>query len=37
MRVRGDGNAGVGDREGVIVVSTGYVGGTCGSGIVSSA
>ena len=31
----GDGNAG--DGGGVIVVSAGHVGGTCGSGIVSSA
>ena len=33
----GDGNAGVGDGGGVVVVSAGYVGGTRGSGIVYSA
>ena len=33
----GDGNAGVGDRGGVVVVSAGHMGGTGGSGIVSSA
>ena len=33
----GDGNAGVGDGGGVVVVSAGHVGGTRGSGIVSSA
>ena len=33
----GDGNAGVGNGGGVVVVCAGHVGGTCGSGIVSSA
>ena len=33
----GDGNACVWDVGGVVVVSAGYVGGTRGSGIVSSA
>ena len=33
----GDGNAGVGDGGGVVVVSAGHVGGRPGSGIVSSA
>ena len=32
-----DGNAGVGNGGGVVVVSAGYVGGRCNSGIVSSA
>ena len=32
----GDENAGVGDGGGLFVVSAGHVGGTCGSGIVSS-
>ena len=32
----GDVNAGVGDGVGVVVVSAGHVGGTRGSGIVSS-
>ena len=32
----GDGNGGVGDGGGVVVVSAGHVGGTRGSGIVSS-
>ena len=38
MGCEGDGNAGVGDGGGVIVVSTGheYMGGTCGSGNVFS-
>ena len=33
---KGDGNAGVWDGGGVVVVSTGHVGGTRGSVIVSS-
>ena len=33
----GDDNAGVGDGRGVVVVSTGHVGGTRGSVIVTSA
>ena len=42
LRVRGregDGNAGVGHAGGVVAVSAGHehAGGTCGSGIVSSA
>ena len=32
----GDGNAGVGNEGGVVVVSACHVGGTSGSGIVSS-
>ena len=32
---KGDGNAGVGDGGGVVVVSEGHAGGTRGSGIVS--
>ena len=30
----GGGNAGMGDRGGVVMISTGHVGGTCGSVIV---
>ena len=33
----GDGNAGVGDRRGVVVVCAGHVGGTRSSGVRSSA
>ena len=36
MLREGDGNDGVGDRGGVVVVGAGYVGGTRGSGILSS-
>ena len=37
MLREGDGNSDVGDRGGVVVVSAGHVGGTRGSGLVSSA
>ena len=37
MYAEGDGNAGVGDGGGVVVVRAGHMGGTRGSGIVSRA
>ena len=37
MGCKGDGNAGVGDGGGRVVVSAGHVSGTRGSGIVSNA